>query len=288
MGQQISKGIELAKSKGGSHFAITEISSKKGTSFVCCVCVCVCVCLSLTFPCVVLNVAGGAAQQTEEELNKILMHILKELPNLNRITVTSCNLTLLPDEELGKVINLVTLSLEENMLTQLNEGFRNLFNLKELYLSKNYFTRLPAELGYLASLELLSLNHNYLGVRCIPWWAYACTRMHVLSSLRVLTRFDGVAVCTPQGTAPPRSAGLTSSGMTMSPSKDSNKGSNKLDTWRKSWRNRKGGKKTKSTSSSSSASAPVFSSCPLLTSDPRLRVGRSRGRDGGRLLPDGQ
>ncbi len=108
--------------------------------------------------------AGGAAQQTEEELNKILMHILKELPNLNRITVTSCNLTLLPDEELGKVINLVTLSLEENMLTQLNEGFRNLFNLKELYLSKNHFTRLPKELGYLASLELLSLNHNYLGV----------------------------------------------------------------------------------------------------------------------------
>ncbi|ELR25601.1 RasGEF domain containing protein [Acanthamoeba castellanii str. Neff] len=176
MGQQISKGIELAKSKGGSHFAITEISSKK----------------------------GGAAQQTEEELNKILMHILKELPNLNRITVTSCNLTLLPDEELGKVINLVTLSLEENMLTQLNEGFRNLFNLKELYLSKNHFTRLPKELGYLASLELLSLNHNYLG-----------------------------------GAAPPRSASPTS-GVTMSPSKD--KGSNKLDTWRKSWRNRKGKK----------------------------------------------
>ncbi len=131
MGHSISKAIELSKSKGGTHFSIND-ANKKGT-------------------------------QSKEELDKILHHILKELPNLNRITVTTCHLHVLPCIELGKITSLVTLSLEDNMLTSLTDGFRSLTNLKELYLTKNQFTKLPKELAHLISLELLSINQNYLG-----------------------------------------------------------------------------------------------------------------------------
>ena len=84
----ITKGVELAKSKGGTHFAIEEADKK--SKFL-----------------------------TEKEVSKILTKILKDLPKINRITVTSCNLSVLPNQDLQHVSSLVTLSLEDNNLCKL-------------------------------------------------------------------------------------------------------------------------------------------------------------------------
>src|SRR5437868_3697321 len=87
----VTKGVELAKSKGGTHFSVSD--EKKGKS---------------------LN---------EKDVTQILRKILKELPRVNRITVTSCSLCVLPNQELENVASLITLSLEDNHLSRLPGDF---------------------------------------------------------------------------------------------------------------------------------------------------------------------
>ena len=96
----ITKGVELAKSKGGTHFAIEEADKK--SKFL-----------------------------TEKEVSKILTKILKDLPKINRITVTSCNLSVLPNQDLQHVSSLVTLSLEDNNLFKL-PGKNNRYGIKPI------------------------------------------------------------------------------------------------------------------------------------------------------------
>ncbi|MBS4171081.1 leucine-rich repeat domain-containing protein [Neochlamydia sp. AcF95] len=73
------------------------------------------------------------------------------------------NLTFLP-AEIGQLVNLKTLDLQQNSLTSLPPEIGQLSNLQNLYLSSNQLTALPVEIGQLSQLQDLSLSNNQLTV----------------------------------------------------------------------------------------------------------------------------
>jgi len=71
------------------------------------------------------------------------------------------NLTSLP-AEIGNLINLQHLYLDNNQLTSLPAEIGNLINLQHLYLDNNELLSLPVEIGNLINLQTLWLNNNQL------------------------------------------------------------------------------------------------------------------------------
>ncbi|KAL6067139.1 Leucine-rich repeat (LRR) protein [Balamuthia mandrillaris] len=130
MGGNVSKAIEVAKTKGGTHFALIE---------------------------------GKKKERSEKEIEKLLQNITGQLPKLSRVTITACHLNSLPQEGLERFQGLVALTLTENELRDLPEGMKHLTSLQELHLTKNRLTAVPPPLRYLSALQQLSLDYNYLG-----------------------------------------------------------------------------------------------------------------------------
>ena len=64
--------------------------------------------------------------------------------------------------EIGNLLNLQHLYLENNQLTSLPVEIGNLVNLHTLYLSSNQLTILPIEIGNLVNLKKLWLSNNKL------------------------------------------------------------------------------------------------------------------------------
>ena len=65
-------------------------------------------------------------------------------------------------KEIGSLINLRTLNLSKNKLTELPKEIGSLVNLQTLYLYDNNLTELPEEIGLLVNLQTLYLNDNQL------------------------------------------------------------------------------------------------------------------------------
>jgi len=64
--------------------------------------------------------------------------------------------------EIGKLVNLHTLYVDNNQLSSLPAEIGNLVNLKYLYLSNNQLSSLQSEIGELVNLQYLYLHNNQL------------------------------------------------------------------------------------------------------------------------------
>jgi Leucine-rich repeat (LRR) protein len=94
----------------------------------------------------------------------LLQRCPKEIGNLVNLTTLDLNnnqLTELP-KEIGNLVNLTSLDLSGNQLTELPKEIGNLVNLTTLYLGVNQLTELPKEITNLVNLTMLSLNDNQL------------------------------------------------------------------------------------------------------------------------------
>lgn len=81
--------------------------------------------------------------------------------NLQSLSLTHCELELVPDELLN-LLSLKKINLSNNNLTQLPENFEKLHNLEALSLRDNNFVKLPDSIGKLKKLQQLSIENNKL------------------------------------------------------------------------------------------------------------------------------
>jgi len=65
-------------------------------------------------------------------------------------------------KEIGNLVNLTFLSLQQHQITKIPKEIGNLVNLTVLYLGYNQLTKLPKEIGNLVNLTHLDLRHNHL------------------------------------------------------------------------------------------------------------------------------
>lgn len=79
------------------------------------------------------------------------------------LNVTKCNLTELSPELLHLGNNLRSMNLSNNKFTKL-KNIDNFINLKTLYLDYNQLTELPSEIGELSKLEVLSAANNSISI----------------------------------------------------------------------------------------------------------------------------
>lgn len=92
------------------------------------------------------------------EITQYDMEILVEEFNL---IIYRKNLSYMPPE-IGKLVNLEYLYLNENILTSIPAEIGNLINLTRLNLSNNMLTSIPPQIGNLINLEFFHLRNNSL------------------------------------------------------------------------------------------------------------------------------
>jgi len=102
-----------------------------------------------------LIIEGELDDDAQESLSKLLT----ETVNLQKIRITSTNLSFFPLEILN-LKNLVELDFYINKISSLPSEIGRLTNLEELDLSANELISLPPEIGKLTKLKLLDLREN--------------------------------------------------------------------------------------------------------------------------------
>ena len=92
---------------------------------------------------------------------KYMTLTLLEIYQLYDLNLDRLGLTELP-REIGRLVNLRSLSFVQNQLTELPREIGQLVNLRGLYVSWNQLTEIPREIGQLVNLRYLSVAHNQL------------------------------------------------------------------------------------------------------------------------------
>ncbi|KAF2076004.1 hypothetical protein CYY_002711 [Polysphondylium violaceum] len=105
-----------------------------------------------------------------------LFKSLKESGGLEKLTIKSCRLKVLPNE-ISQLINLKKLYIEDNKIQEV-PNLESLENLEELVLTNNEISRFQVSISKLLSLRVLDLSSNILGT--IP------VRLFGMNSLREL------------------------------------------------------------------------------------------------------
>ena len=95
----------------------------------------------------------------------IIPQEIGQLVNLISINFDNCKLTDLP-KEIGNLINLTTLSICCNELIKLPKEIGKLRELKYIYAHGNRLTELPKEIGKLKNLQFLDIENNKIA--CLP------------------------------------------------------------------------------------------------------------------------
>ena len=85
------------------------------------------------------------------------------LRKLKEVTVVATTVVALP-EDIGSVIELKTLKLDDNRITRIPASVGRLTNLIRLSLIRNKLTELPESVGDLENLQHLFLSNNLLGI----------------------------------------------------------------------------------------------------------------------------
>jgi len=97
------------------------------------------------------------------EAEKSLDPTIWTLKRLNFLEISQCSLLEILPEDIGKLINISTLTLTSNKLLQIPIEIKNLENLRHLNLSNNQLKILPEDLFFkLNQLETLNLSNNLL------------------------------------------------------------------------------------------------------------------------------
>lgn len=81
-------------------------------------------------------------------------------------------------KEIGQMVNLTELILDNHELTELPEEIGQLENLQQLYIRNNSLTQLPKNIGQLSNLIFLDMSHNPL--EHFPEEILACKNLRVL------------------------------------------------------------------------------------------------------------
>ena len=96
-----------------------------------------------------------------EELDLLVELDLRNLINLKRLYINSCQLEYLPIS-VSNLSKLSQLYLAQNKLTSLPEEIGNLTRLNKLYVSNNQLKTLPESIGQLSRLKYLDLSENQI------------------------------------------------------------------------------------------------------------------------------
>lgn len=86
---------------------------------------------------------------------------IEQYQQLIHLELNTCEIKVVP-EEIGLLVGLKTLLLDENSIEYLPDSFCNLKNLEKLSLHSNKLIRLPEQFGNFESLTWLSLHFNKL------------------------------------------------------------------------------------------------------------------------------
>jgi hypothetical protein len=110
-----------------------------------------------------LFVLPSFAQEEEQTPYEIALQRIEEarVSGATRLELQYLGLIELPPE-IGNLVNLHVLYLNNNQLTKLPSEIGNLENLTVFYLEYNQLTKLPSEIGNLENLGALYLDHNHL------------------------------------------------------------------------------------------------------------------------------
>jgi hypothetical protein len=94
-------------------------------------------------------------------LLKEKLKIEDDIFKLNRLSFSDRRLTEIP-KEIGILINLQGLYLNNNVLTEIPKEIGKLTNLQDLYITNNQLVQIPEEISQLINLKELSLQNNKL------------------------------------------------------------------------------------------------------------------------------
>ena len=129
-------------------------------------------------PAPLMKLAGLESLYMAENYIKTIPPAIGEMTGLRTLHISENRIWKCLPAELGNLVNLKILNLENNCIAELPSTIGNLVKLKELHLNYNQIVAIPASIGRCTALRHIKVSHNLL--RTIPVEIIQCANLNYI------------------------------------------------------------------------------------------------------------